>query len=36
MTDFYRVEVSHRGQQTYARRQLEQDHWNVRVSLGSP
>jgi hypothetical protein len=32
---FYGVEVSHRGKVTFSREQLEQDRWNVELTLGS-
>jgi hypothetical protein len=32
---FYGVEVSHRGKVTFSREQLEQDGWNVELTLGS-
>ena len=35
-TEFYQVEVSHRGAMTYSKRDLESSGWTTSLSLGSP
>ena len=34
-SDFYSIEISHRGSQTYSRQALDSDKWDVELSLGS-
>lgn len=33
--DFYRIEVSHRGEMTYSRQQMEDNGWMIFLTLGS-